>query len=230
MWLNFSKRARRVVIAGGGTGGHLFPGVAVVEAIAQLDPSVQVAFVGSPRGIGGRAIPKLGYDLELIDVPMLNGAGAAGWARGLLKLPASGFSALGALKRLNPGLVVSVGGYAAGPFTMLAALRGIPCALMEQNATPGMTNRLLGKVVDRAFVSFEKTGEFFPNIPCEFVGNPVRKSLLDMAEGFEYEAPEEGREFRILIIGGSGGAASFNSKLPADFCALGEQGANLIIR
>ncbi|AWV89528.1 undecaprenyldiphospho-muramoylpentapeptide beta-N-acetylglucosaminyltransferase [Bradymonas sediminis] len=230
MWPFSGERARRVVIAGGGTGGHLFPGVAVVEAIEQLDPSVDVAFVGSPRGIEARAIPKLGYDLELIDVPMLNGAGAAGWARGLVQLPGSGFGAMGAIKRLNPGLVVSVGGYAAGPFTMLASMRGIPCALMEQNSTPGMTNRLLGKVVDQAFVSFEKTREFFPNIPCDFVGNPVRKSLLDLAEGFEYEAPEEGREFRILIIGGSGGAASFNSKLPADFCALGEQGANLRIR
>ena len=230
MWLNSSKRARRVVIAGGGTGGHLFPGVAVVEAIAQLDPSVQVAFVGSPRGIEARAIPKLGYDLELIDVPMLNGAGAAGWARGLVKLPGSGLSAMGALKRLNPGLVVSVGGYAAGPFTMLAALRKVPCALMEQNATPGMTNRLLGKVVDRAFVSFEKTCEYFPDIPCEFVGNPVRKSLLDMAEGFDYQAPLERAEFRILIIGGSGGAASFNAKLPADLSALGERAEHLRVR
>lgn len=230
MWSNSSKRARRLVIAGGGTGGHLFPGVAVVEAVAQLDPSVEVAFVGSPRGIEARAIPKLGYDLALIDVPMLNGAGAAGWARGLSKLPASAWAARGALKRLNPGLVVSVGGYAAGPFTLLAATRGVPCALMEQNATPGMTNRLLGKVVDRAFVSFEKTCEFFPKIPCEFVGNPVRSSLLELAEGFEYQAPVEREEFRVLIIGGSGGAASFNTKLPADLSALGARAQHLRVR
>lgn len=230
MWPFSQERERRVVIAGGGTGGHLFPGVAVIEAIQDLDPGVDVAFVGSPRGIEARAIPKLGYELELIDVPMLNGSGAAGWARGLSQLPGSAVGAMGALKRLNPGLVVSVGGYAAGPFTMLAAMRGVPTALMEQNSTPGMTNRLLGKVVDRAFVSFEKTCAAFPKADCLFVGNPVRKSLLDLAQSFEYEAPAERREFRILVIGGSGGAASFNTKLPADLCAMGTQAEHLRVR
>ncbi|MFW5967331.1 MAG: UDP-N-acetylglucosamine--N-acetylmuramyl-(pentapeptide) pyrophosphoryl-undecaprenol N-acetylglucosamine transferase, partial [Persicimonas sp.] len=147
------KRARRVVIAGGGTGGHLFPGVAVVEAIQRREPSIDAAFVGTERGIEARVIPELGYDLELIDVPMLKGGGAAGWARGLSKLPKSGLQAMGVLRRLDPALVVSVGGYAAGPVTMLAATRRIPTALMEQNAAPGMTNKLLGKVVDRAFLT-----------------------------------------------------------------------------
>jgi UDP-N-acetylglucosamine--N-acetylmuramyl-(pentapeptide) pyrophosphoryl-undecaprenol N-acetylglucosamine transferase len=175
-------------------------------------------------------IPQIGYDLELLDVPMLKGGGAMGWARGLSRLPASGWGAMGAFKRLNPGLVVSVGGYAAGPFTMLSSLRGVPSALMEQNSTPGMTNRLLGKVVDRAFVSFEQTCQHFPDTPCEFVGNPVRRSLLDLAESFDYQAPTERREFRILIIGGSGGAASFNSKLPVDLCALGAQAEHVVVR
>lgn len=225
-----SERNLRLVIAGGGTGGHLFPGVAVVEAVQELAPSVEVGFVGSPRGIEARVIPELGYPLELIDVPMLKGGGAMGWAKGLGRLPGSGWRARAALKRLNPGLVVSVGGYAAGPFTMLAALSGVPTALMEQNATPGLTNRLLGKVVDRAFVSFEQTVAHFPKIPCDFVGNPVRRSLLELADKFEYQAPEQSAEFRVLIIGGSGGAASFNQRLPGDLSALGEQAQKLVVR
>jgi UDP-N-acetylglucosamine--N-acetylmuramyl-(pentapeptide) pyrophosphoryl-undecaprenol N-acetylglucosamine transferase len=224
------RRDRRVVIAGGGTGGHLFPGVAVAEAIQQLDDEVDVAFVGTERGIEARVIPELGYDLSLIDVPQLKGGGALGWMKGLSKLPFSGLESMGVFKELNPGLVISVGGYAAGPFTMLASVRGVPTALMEQNSVPGMTNKLLGKVVDRAFLTFEASREHFPDVDCEVLGNPVRRDLLELAEDFEYGAPEEGGQFQILIIGGSGGAASFNRALPADLCALGESADNVVVR
>ncbi len=224
------NRDNRVVIAGGGTGGHLFPGVAVAEAIQQADPSIDVAFVGTERGIEARVIPELGYDLELIDVPMLKGGGAMGWMKGLSKLPFSGLESMGVFKRLNPGLVVSVGGYAAGPFTMLASVRGVPTALMEQNSMPGMTNRLLGRVVDRAFLTFEESRSHFPGVDCEVVGNPIRRSLLELSEHFAYAPPTDRDEFRILIIGGSGGAASFNSSLPADLCALGELAGDVVVR
>lgn len=224
------RRDRRVVIAGGGTGGHLFPGVAVAEAIQKLDPAVDVAFVGTERGIEARVIPELGYRLELVDVPTLKGGGALGWAKGLSKLPFSGMQSVGVFSKLNPGLVVSVGGYAAGPFTMLAAVRGVPTALMEQNSVPGMTNRLLGKVVDRAFLTFEASRGHFPDVDCEVVGNPVRASLLELAADFEYAPPTDRDDFRILIIGGSGGAASFNSSLPADLCGLGELAENVVVR
>ncbi len=224
------KRDNRVVIAGGGTGGHLFPGVAVAEAIKALDPSIDIAFVGTEHGIEARVIPELGYRLELVDVPMLKGGGTAGWIKGLSKLPFSGLQSLGVFQRLNPALVVSVGGYAAGPFTMLASVRGVPSALMEQNSVPGMTNKLLGKVVDRAFLTFEASAEYFPEVDCEVVGNPIRRDLLEMAEAFAYRAPQEGAEFHILIIGGSGGAASFNSELPAALCALGDIADNVVVR
>jgi UDP-N-acetylglucosamine--N-acetylmuramyl-(pentapeptide) pyrophosphoryl-undecaprenol N-acetylglucosamine transferase len=223
-------RDRRVVIAGGGTGGHLFPGVAVAEAIERLAPEIDIAFVGTERGIEARVIPELGYDLELVDVPMLKGGGALGWAKGLSELPLSGIQSLSVFKRLNPQLVVSVGGYAAGPFTMLSALRGVPTALMEQNSVPGMTNRLLGKAVDRAFLTFEASRAHFGGLPCEVVGNPVRESLLELADDFVYEPPIDRDEFRILIIGGSGGAASFNSRLPADLCALEDLADHVVVR
>lgn len=225
-----AKKTRRVVIAGGGTGGHLFPGVAVVEAIEARDPSVEVAFVGTQRGIEFRVIPRLGYRLELVDVPTLKGGGVKGWATGLARLPKSGLGALGVLRRLKPGLVISVGGYAAGPMTMAASLAGVPTALMEQNSVPGMTNRLLGRVVDRAFLTFESSARFFEEIPCEVVGNPVRRELLELAESFRYRAPEEGGEFRVLVVGGSGGAASLNRDLPVALRGLGELARRVRVR
>lgn len=228
----FGKKQRdnRVVIAGGGTGGHLFPGVAVAEAIQKLDPSVDVTFVGTERGIEARVIPELGYDLELVDVPMLKGGGAAGWMKGLAQLPLSGMQSMGVFNRLNPALVVSVGGYAAGPFTMLSSVRGVPTALMEQNSVPGMTNKLLGKVVDRAFLTFAASESFFPDVDCEVVGNPIRSNLLEMADNFDYEAPSEEDDFHILIIGGSGGAASFNQSLPTALSGLGRFAQKVSVR
>lgn len=205
---------RHVVVAGGGTGGHLFPGVAVVEALQELDPGLKATFVGTERGIEARVIPGLGYDLRLMDVASLKGAGALGMARGMMQLPFSGLQARKFVKELAPDVVISVGGYAAGPMTMVAALSGVPTALMEQNATPGMTNKTLGRFVDRAFLTFEQSREFFGKTRCEVVGNPVRRQILDRAEGFSYELADPGREFRILVIGGSGGAGSFNEGIP----------------
>ena len=219
-----------LVIAGGGTGGHLFPGVAVAEAVEAADPSVEVAFVGTERGIEARVIPDLGYRLELVEVPMLKGGGVAGWARGLSRLPRSALGATGVLRRLRPSLVVSVGGYAAGPVTMLAAVRGVPTALMEQNSVPGMTNRWLGRVVDRAFLTFEASASFFESTECVVTGNPVRRPLLELAEAFDYAPPEPDGPFRVLIIGGSGGAGSFNTRLPTSFEGLGMLGSRLEVR
>lgn len=225
-----SNRSNRLVIAGGGTGGHLFPGVAVVEAIEELDPTVDIAFVGTERGIEARVIPELGYRLELVDVPTLKGGGLKGWASGLSRLPFSGIQSMSTFKKLDPGLVVSVGGYAAGPFTMLSAIRGVPTALMEQNSVPGMTNKLLGRVVDRAFLTFESSAAFFDGVDCQVVGNPVRRDLLEMAGGFDYEAPEQGEPFNILVIGGSGGAASLNQSLPDALSGLEELGEQVRVR
>jgi UDP-N-acetylglucosamine--N-acetylmuramyl-(pentapeptide) pyrophosphoryl-undecaprenol N-acetylglucosamine transferase len=225
-----SNRDNRVVIAGGGTGGHLFPGVAVVEAIKELDPTVDIAFVGTEKGIEARVVPELGYNLELVDVPTLKGGGLTGWASGLSKLPFSGLASMSTFKKLNPGLVISVGGYAAGPFTMLSSVRGVPTALMEQNSVPGMTNKLLGRVVDRAFLTFESSAKFFDGVRCDVVGNPVRRDLLELAEVFTYEAPEEGEPFNILVIGGSGGAASLNGDLPAALVGLEELGSHVRVR
>lgn len=205
---------KHVVIAGGGTGGHLFPGVAVVEALAErLGAGVRFSFVGSERGIEARKVPELGYDLHTVDVAPLKAGGVGGLLKGLAKLPGAGARTLSLVGQLRPDLVVAVGGYAAGPFTMAAAARGVPTVLMEQNAVPGMTNKALGRVVKKAYVSFASTCRHFGGLDCTFVGNPVRSSIAARRD-FTYTAPGEGGPFHILLIGGSGGAGTLNSGIP----------------
>jgi UDP-N-acetylglucosamine--N-acetylmuramyl-(pentapeptide) pyrophosphoryl-undecaprenol N-acetylglucosamine transferase len=211
-----------VVIAGGGTGGHLFPGVAVVEALTErLGSDVRFSFVGSDRGIEARKVPELGYDLHTVDVAPLKAGGVAGLMKGLAKLPGAGVGTLSLVGKLKPDLVIAVGGYASGPFTMAAHARGVPTVLMEQNAVPGLTNQLLGKVVKKAYVSFESTRSHFPG-DSEFVGNPIRASIASRRE-FAYGTPTTDGPFNILVIGGSGGAGTLNSGVPVALRALPTQ-------
>ena len=219
-----------LVIAGGGTGGHLFPGVAVAQAFERLAPGARVTFVGTERGIEARVIPGLGYDLELVDVVGLKGSGAMGLVRGLSRLPRSGLQARSIIKKLAPSVVVSVGGYAAGPITLAAALSGVPSALMEQNAIPGLTNKLLARVVAHAFLTFEESAQHLGGVSFSVPGNPVREELLKLARTFAYEAPAAEGPFRVLVIGGSGGAGSFNEHLPSWFKAMGDLQARLEVR
>lgn len=211
---------RHVVIAGGGTGGHLFPGVALVEELRALDPDIEVTFVGTEKGIEARVIPQLGYRLECMEVTALKGKGALGLVAGMAKLPVSGLKAMGMVRRLDPSLVVAVGGYAAGPFTMSAAMMGVPTALLEQNSVPGMTNTWLGKVVKRAFLTYESSRDAFPEQKIEVLGNPLRRELVERAGAFTYALPAEGERVHILVLGGSGGSLALNRDVPVALCAL----------
>ncbi|RAL23482.1 undecaprenyldiphospho-muramoylpentapeptide beta-N-acetylglucosaminyltransferase [Lujinxingia litoralis] len=219
-----------LVIAGGGTGGHLFPGVAVAQAFERLAPGSRVSFVGTQRGIEARVIPQLGYPLHLVDVVGLKGSGPLGLLRGVARLPGSGLQARRIVKDLAPSVVVSVGGYAAGPITLAAALARVPTALMEQNAIPGLTNKLLARVVDHAFLTFEESAQYLGRLPHSVPGNPVREELIELASRFDYEGPSPERPFRILVIGGSGGAGSFNEHLPEWFTKMGELQGQLAVR
>ena len=134
-----------MLIAGGGTGGHVFPGVAVAEA-AQALADVDVVFVGTPRGLESRVIPARGWRLELLDVEPMKGGGAARAVRGALVAARATLRAAGIVRRLRPRAVLSVGGYAAGPVTLAAALLGVPVAVLEPNSVVGLANRLLAPV------------------------------------------------------------------------------------
>lgn len=222
--------ARKIMIAGGGTGGHVFPAVAVAQEITALDPRADVVFVGTSRGMEARVVPDLGYTFEPLAVRHLKGSGVRGWLRGLAALPLAGVQAVGVLVRHRPSVVVSVGGYAAGPVTLVAAAMGIPTAIMEQNSLPGMTNRLLARVVDRCFVSFEETSRL-PARKCEFTGNPVRQQIIEAAATGAESESTDASEFHLLITGGSGGAGSMNAQLPAVLASLPDEvRARLVVR
>jgi len=202
----------RFVIAGGGTGGHLFPGIAMAEELVARNSENQVLFVGTKRGIEAREVPKAGFRLELIDVTGLKGKGVGARLAGMSKLPWALLRSLRILRRFRPKVVLGVGGYASGPVLLAARLLRIPTAILEQNAAPGITNRILGKVVRLVFTAFPEAGGFFPARKVRQLGNPIRRSLLD---NFLKPHPRDEQDrFSLLVIGGSQGAHAINLILP----------------
>jgi UDP-N-acetylglucosamine--N-acetylmuramyl-(pentapeptide) pyrophosphoryl-undecaprenol N-acetylglucosamine transferase len=194
----------RVVIAGGGTGGHLYPGIAVARELRRRRAGTDVTFAGTAKGIEARVIPREGFQLDLLRSAGLKGMSPAALVRGVALLPLSGLDAWRILSRRQPNVVIGVGGYSSGPVVLAAAMRGIPTLLLEQNAVPGLTNRLLARFVSAAAVTFEATSRYFGR--RGFVtGNPVRSEFFEPAPA----APAGGPP-RILIFGGSQGAHAIN--------------------
>lgn len=198
-----------VLIAGGGTGGHLFPGIALAQELRRRDPAARVLFVGTARGIERTAVPKAGFDLELLPVSGLRGKGALGKVLGLLRLPLALVQALRLVRRFRPQVAVSVGGYAAGPAVLAARMLGVPCVVMEQNAVPGFTNRVLGRLAARVIAALPTQG--FAKSKLRVLGNPVRRDLLAVRD--EPYAPRQ--PLRVLAFGGSQGARALNECLMA---------------
>ena len=196
----------RVVIAGGGTGGHLFPGIAVARELLRRRPDARITFAGTARGIEARVIPREGFDLDLLRSAGLKGTSLSARIRGVLLLPLSAMDAWSILSRRSPHLVIGVGGYSSGPVVMLAALRRIPTLLLEQNAVPGLTNRLLAYAVSAAAVAFDSTAGYFGRRAI-VAGNPVRPEFLSESHRPGPRAPGPPR---ILIFGGSQGAHAIN--------------------
>jgi UDP-N-acetylglucosamine--N-acetylmuramyl-(pentapeptide) pyrophosphoryl-undecaprenol N-acetylglucosamine transferase len=196
-------RPERIVIAGGGTGGHLYPGIAVARELRRRLPEVRVSFAGTARGLESSVVPREGFDLDLLRSAGLKGMSLSSLARGLSLLPLSGVDAWRIVSRRQPQLVIGVGGYSSGPVVLVAALRGIPTLLLEQNAVPGFTNRTLAPFVSAAAVTFESTVSYFGR--RGFVtGNPVRPEFFDSSPARSGGPP------RILIFGGSQGAHAIN--------------------
>lgn len=203
----------RLLIAGGGTGGHLFPGVAVAEELRAREPEAAVRFVGTRRGIEARVLPDLGWELDLIEVSGLKTVGLLGTLRGLVRLPRALWQARKVIKAFAPDAVIGVGGYASGPVVLMARLRGIPTAICEQNSIPGLTNKILGKLVRVVFLSFEESRRFFKPKKIVMSGNPVRRDLLAKLLA-PAPAPAAG-PIHVLVSGGSLGAVAVNA-LAAD--------------
>ncbi|MGE0786507.1 MAG: undecaprenyldiphospho-muramoylpentapeptide beta-N-acetylglucosaminyltransferase [Sandaracinaceae bacterium] len=212
---------RRVIMAGGGTGGHLFPAIAVVEELRRRQPGVEVTFVGTARGIEARVLPERGERLELLEVEPLKGRTTKALLRSLRMLPSACLRASKLVTELRPDVVIGVGGYAAGPMLAAAAARGVPTAILEQNAHVGLTNRMLAPLAGRAYVAFEDAAKQLGEGKARLVGNPVRRAFVDAARAALIDPDGfEARASTVLVLGGSQGAKALNEAVPAALARL----------
>ena len=214
----------RVLIAAGGTGGHIYPGIAVAQEIMRRDSNAKIRFVGTARGLESRLVPQAGFELSLIDSSGLKNVSMAARIRGVAMLPQSFFAALNLLRAFKPEVVVGAGGYVSGPVVLTAALSRLPTLVMESNALPGWTNRVLARFVDRAAVSFEQALPFFRG-KAVVTGNPVRREF--------FEIPAKQRDparFSVLVFGGSQGARAINEAMMSGLAALRNSAVPLRIK
>jgi UDP-N-acetylglucosamine--N-acetylmuramyl-(pentapeptide) pyrophosphoryl-undecaprenol N-acetylglucosamine transferase len=219
----------RVLIAGGGTGGHLYPGIALARELQRRDPSAHVSFVGTAHGIEARVVPREQFALDLIRVTGLKGKSRLERSIGFSLLPLAAIDAWRVVAKQRPDVVVGVGGFASGPVVAVAALLGYPTMLLEQNALPGITNRLLAHVVRAAAVNFDAALAYFPR--TGFVaGNPVRPEFFP-AQNEEandrFTQPHDAA--RVLIFGGSQGAHAINVAMVEAAARLAASGIRLAI-
>jgi UDP-N-acetylglucosamine--N-acetylmuramyl-(pentapeptide) pyrophosphoryl-undecaprenol N-acetylglucosamine transferase len=211
-----------VLIAGGGTGGHVFPALALGTAL--VERGLGIAFAGSPNGLEARLVPAAGRTLYLLPGRQVRGGGARGLARGAVALTRGLGSALALVRRLTPRLVVGVGGYASVAGVMAARLRRVPVVLLEQNAIPGAANRSLGRFARRICLGFPEAAAFFPRGRAVHTGNPVRPEVLAALD------TPAAAGLGLLIFGGSQGAHRLNEAGVAALEALGPIARGLRIR
>jgi len=195
-----------ILIAAGGTGGHLFPGVAVADELRRRDPATRVVFVGTPRGLESRIVPRAGYELQLLPILPLNGVGVGRALLGLLALPRALWGAAALVRRERPRAVLGVGGYAGGPLVLVAALLGVRTVILEPNAKPGFTNKVLRPFAGRAACAYEEARLAFGSKGV-MTGNPVRGGFASLP------AREHRPPLTLLAFGGSQGSRILNRAL-----------------
>lgn len=210
--------SKKIVIAGGGTGGHIYPGIAIAKALLKADPTLQISFVGTSAGLETKIVPKEGFPLHLIEVGKLNLDGnRVQRILTLLKLPLSFFSALKLLFKIKPNYVLGVGGYASGPFVLVASIFGFKTAVWEPNAFPGMTNRWLSRFTKTSFVVFDSAKKYLHSKTIKQLGLPIRQEVeeLSLHQNRNVVLPlkklhSKTDKFHVLIFGGSQGARAIN--------------------
>lgn len=203
----------KILFAGGGTGGHLYSGIAIAREAQRIAPACEIVFVGTEQGIESKVLPREGYRLIAIKVSGIKGRGLVRSAIGALKVPGALFASLSLLRRENPGAVVGIGGYASGPTVFAAALAGYPTAIVEQNVIPGFTNRMLSRVVRRIYAPMQEAVARFPNAKkIHVTGNPIRRAVVDEAIA---KATTPSGSFKLLVFGGSLGAKKINDAMIA---------------
>ncbi len=237
----------KLIIAGGGTGGHLFPGIAVAEEFMSQDPANEVLFVGTARGIEARAVPAAGYRLELISAAGIRGKGTLSQIKGAAMMIYGYAQSRKILKSFRPDMVLGVGGYASLPMVLAAGGMAIPRFIHEQNAIPGQTNRLLARFATKVFITLEESARYFPSATTQQTGNPLRRQILDMVEKANLNSiptlskggsclpplQREGRSgdgvFHLFIFGGSQGAHAINTAMTEALPLLKKSQIRLLI-
>jgi len=204
---------RTFFIAAGGTGGHLFPGIAVADELRRRDVEARIVFVGTPRGLEARLVPRAGYQLALLPILPLNGVGFVRALRGLLALPVALARAAALVHRERPLAILGIGGYAGGPVVLVAAWLGVRSVILEPNAKPGFTNRVLRPFVRQAACAYEETRAFF-GAKGVVTGNPVRGGFAAL------HAKKHAGPMTLLAFGGSQGSRVLNEALVAALEAL----------
>jgi UDP-N-acetylglucosamine--N-acetylmuramyl-(pentapeptide) pyrophosphoryl-undecaprenol N-acetylglucosamine transferase len=195
----------KILIAAGGTGGHIYPGVAVAKEIMRRDAKSKVVFVGTMRGLETKIVPDNGFELALINSEGLKNVGLLGKIKGFAVLPKSFLEARRLIKEFQPEVVVGAGGYVSGPVLLTASLMRVPTLVMESNALPGFTNRRLAPFITKAALTFEEAVKFFGK-KAVVTGNPVRKEFFDIPA-----KARDNNKFSLLVFGGSQGARAINS-------------------
>ncbi|CAB5117552.1 UDP-N-acetylglucosamine--N-acetylmuramyl-(pentapeptide) pyrophosphoryl-undecaprenol N-acetylglucosamine transferase (EC [Olavius algarvensis associated proteobacterium Delta 3] len=203
-------RAIRLVVAGGGTGGHLFPGIAITQEIMHRNPASRVLFIGTDKPFEKDAVARAGFTHRSVSAEGIKGRGLWRGLRASARIPVGLVQALGMLHRFRPDLVLGVGGYSSAPVVLGAWLLGIRTALHEQNLLPGITNRMLSHVADRIYVTFAETADRLGPAKSLVTGNPVRREFIADEENRDSGAVAGKPLFTVLIVGGSQGAHAIN--------------------
>lgn len=199
----------KILMAAGGTGGHIYPAIAVANEIVRRNRASEIRFVGTTRGLETKLVPAAGFKLETIESIGIKNVGLRGTLKGLWLLPKSFLAARSLIKSFQPDVVVGAGGYVTGSVLLMASLMKIPTLVMESNALPGFTNRQLARFVDKAAVTFEEAAKFFPG-KAVVTGNPVRQEFFEIKPKVR-----ETERFCLLAFGGSQGARAINQALVA---------------
>lgn len=228
-----SDRQLHIVMAGGGTGGHVYPGIALATELQRLDAELQVSWVGTEDRVESWAVPAAGYPIAYLPVTFLKGRRGFALLKALFALPLALWRAFRLVGRLKPDAVVGLGGFVSGPLCLAAALRGRKVFLLEQNARPGITNRLNARVARRIFATFEASKQHLPSGKVDVAGNPIRPELIEAFEG-----NADGREVddtsararRVLVFGGSQGSLTLNETIPPALRAVHEAGVPIEVR
>ena len=214
--------SRTVLIAGGGTGGHIFPGLAVAEELAAM--GVAVHWLGARRGLEGTVVQGRKIPLTLVEIEGIRGRGAAAAARAVTAMPAAVAAAIRLVLRIRPVAVLGVGGYASAAGVLAAGMLGVPWVLQEQNAVPGWTNRSLAPWADLICCGFERAVAAFPSLPAEWSGNPVRAEFFQIGPLVPHDP------HTILVLGGSQGSLFLNRTVPRALASVVRGGRPLAIR